>query len=990
MLFGCSQPPSDPVSLTEEQKRLHQYSLNSMQLANGLEASLFAHEPMLVNPTNIDVDHRGRIWVCEGFNYRLPLNPDKEAKPDGDRILILEDTDLDGMADKQTVFYQGHDVNAALGITVLGNKVIVSKSPDIFVLTDTDGDDQADSKEILFTGMGGIEHDHGIHAVMFGPDGKLYFNAGNDMHQMMQPDSSLVVDQAGNTVDDSGNPYRQGMAFRCNIDGSALETIGWNFRNPYELAVDSYGNIWQSDNDDDGNRGTRLNFVMEFGNYGYTDEMTGAGWRTKRTGMAEDIPLRHWHLNDPGVVPNLLQLYAGSPTGILFYEGSLLPEIYHGTMIHCEAGSNVIRSYPVNKQSAGYQAELLEIMKATDDPWFRPSDVCVAPDGSLFVSDWYDPGVGGHLVGDQQKGRVFRIAPENIQYTIPEYDFETTEGLIEALKSPNQATRYLAWTGLQQLGQAAKPALMTLFKGPDPVHSARALWLLAEINAEEAFELGSTNDNEDLQIAAIRIARQKLQPKLVEKLQQFSASPSPQIRRELALALRFETGNDAVELWTAIAQQYQGDRWLLEALGIGSDLNADACFAAWINAVGDDWNKDTNKDMVWRLRSETVLPYLSQLILESQNIEETYRYFRAFDFHRSPEKNSTIESLLSKIEIDRDAYLKIAFSHLDQDYVMKSPALKQELFAVVDSYRGTEDFLLTIQRYNLQQYNQELLDMILQANENSRQATRMLLSNEPELIGQVLNDRDEQQNSIMLAALGSVGSKQSLEMLDNYMLDTQNPAALRQQAAQYYATSWLGQNQMLDLLKDPDFPEELKKPAAGSLASSWRPAMRKEAAKYLDLPETNTTLPGINELVLMEGNAASGAQVFEKVCQSCHVVNGQGTDFGPALSEIGSKLSKEALYISILQPDAGVSFGYEGYLVTLKDGTKITGLIQSRTESEITLKQIGGTTTNYSMQQISSIEQLEHSLMTPNLHTLMDQQQLIDLVSYLEDLENPV
>jgi putative membrane-bound dehydrogenase-like protein len=978
------------MSLTEEQKRLHQYSLNSMQLANGLEASPFAHEPMLVNPTNIDVDHRGRVWVCEGFNYRLPLNPDKEAKPDGDRILILEDTDLDGVADKQTVFYQGHDVNAALGITVLGNKVIVSKSPDIFVLTDTDGDDQADSKEILFTGMGGIEHDHGIHAVMFGPDGKLYFNAGNDMHQMMRPDSSLVVDQAGNTVDDSGNPYRQGMAFRCNIDGSALETIGWNFRNPYELAVDSYGNIWQSDNDDDGNRGTRLNFVMEFGNYGYTDEMTGAGWRTKRTGMAEDIPLRHWHLNDPGVVPNLLQLYAGSPTGILFYEGSLLPEIYHGTMIHCEAGSNVVRSYPVRKQGAGYQAELLEIMKATDDPWFRPSDVCVAPDGSLFISDWYDPGVGGHLVGDQQKGRIFRIAPENIKYTIPEYDFETTEGLIEALKSPNQATRYLAWTGLQQLGQAAKPALMALFEGPDPVHSARALWLLAEINAEEAFELGSTSDNEDLQIVAIRIARQKLQPKLVEKLQQFSTSLSPQIHRELALALRFENGSDAVELWTAVARQYQGDRWLLEALGIGSDLNADACFAAWINAVGEDWNKDTNQDIVWRLRSEAALPYLSQLILESQNIEDTYRYFRAFDFHRSPEKNSTIESLLSKIEIDRDAYLKIAFSHLDQDYVLKSPALKQELFAVVDSYRGTEDFLLTIQRYSLQQYNQELLDMILQANENGRQATRMLLSNEPKLIGQVLNNRDEQQNSIMLAALGSVGSSQSLEMLETYMLDSQNPVALRQQAAQYYATSWLGQNQILKLLEDPDFPEALKKPAAGSLASSWRPAMRKEAAKYLDLPETNTTLPGINELVLMEGDAASGAQVFEKVCQSCHVVNGQGTDFGPALSEIGSKLSKEALYISILQPDAGVSFGYEGYLVTLKDGTKITGLIQSRTESEITLKQIGETSTVYAMNQVSTIEQLTNSMMTPNLHTLMEQQELIDLISYLEELDNPV
>ena len=789
---------------------------------------------------------------CEGFNYRLPLNPDKEKKSEGDRILILEDTDLDGIADTQKVFYQGNDVNAALGITVLGNKVIVSKSPSILVLTDEDGDDKADSKQILFTGMGGIEHDHGIHAVVFGPDGKLYFNAGNDMHQMMYADSTPVIDQAGNKVDDSGNPYWQGMAFRCDLDGSNLETIGWNFRNPYELTLDSYGNIWQSDNDDDGNRGTRLNFVMEFGNYGYTDEMTGAGWRTKRTGMAEEIPLRHWHLNDPGVVPNLLQLYAGSPTGILLYEGSLLPEVYQGAMIHCEAGSNVIRSYPVTKDEAGYQAELLEMMKATDDPWFRPSDVCVAPDGSLFVSDWYDPGVGGHLVGDQQKGRIFRIAPEGSGYAIPEVDFESIPGLIEALKSPNQATRYLAWTGLQQLGPPAKPALMELFHGPDPVYSARALWLLAELDPQDAFDLGRDSKDEDLQIAAIRIARQKLAPDLLEKLQQFSASTSPQINRELAIALRFENSDDAVALWVDLAQKYQGDRWLLEALGIGSDLNPDAIFEAWIDEVSDRWNEGANRDIVWRLRSDKALPYLAQLILGAQSVEATHRYFRAFDFHQSKEKNQTIESLLSKIEIDRQQYLKLAFSHLDRDYVMQSPSLQKQLLTVVEDYRGTEDFLLTIQRYNLQQYNQELLDLILQADDNRQQATRILMGNDPKLITQVLENSDELHTSAMLAALGSVGNNSSLDMLQAYMLENNNPTALRQQAAQNYATSWLGQNRMLELLEDSSFPEELRKPAAGSLAKSWRPAMRKEAAKYLDPIET-TTLPGINEIGINGG-----------------------------------------------------------------------------------------------------------------------------------------
>jgi hypothetical protein len=91
-----------------------------------------------------------------------------------------------------------------------------------------------------------------------------------------------VIDLDGNEVNSHGKPYRMGMVFRCNLDGSEVETLAWNFRNNYEVCVDSFGTVWQSDNDDDGNKGVRINYVMEYGNFGYTDEMTGAGWGAKR------------------------------------------------------------------------------------------------------------------------------------------------------------------------------------------------------------------------------------------------------------------------------------------------------------------------------------------------------------------------------------------------------------------------------------------------------------------------------------------------------------------------------------------------------------------------------------------------------------------------------------------------------------------------------------------------------------------------------------
>src|SRR5690349_23388954 len=115
----------------------------------GVEASLFASEPMLVNPADMDIDERGRIWVTEGANYRSTFQKWGILRPGGDRIVILEDTNGDGQADAQKVFYQDLTINTALGICVLGNKVIVSCSPHVFVLTDTDGDSQADRRELL-------------------------------------------------------------------------------------------------------------------------------------------------------------------------------------------------------------------------------------------------------------------------------------------------------------------------------------------------------------------------------------------------------------------------------------------------------------------------------------------------------------------------------------------------------------------------------------------------------------------------------------------------------------------------------------------------------------------------------------------------------------------------------------------------------------------------------------------------------------------------
>src|SRR5438132_2394815 len=161
------------ASQTMLSQQMRDQTTKGLKATEGLEVTLWAAEPDVINPTNMDIDSRGRIWVAEGINYRLTLGgrKRKDYRCAGDRITILEDTDGDGKADRVKVFAQDQGLRSPLGISVLGNKVIVSQSPDVIVYT-KDEQDNILKKEILLTGWRGIDHDHGVHAVVFVHDGR--------------------------------------------------------------------------------------------------------------------------------------------------------------------------------------------------------------------------------------------------------------------------------------------------------------------------------------------------------------------------------------------------------------------------------------------------------------------------------------------------------------------------------------------------------------------------------------------------------------------------------------------------------------------------------------------------------------------------------------------------------------------------------------------------------------------------------------------------
>jgi len=978
--------------LPDEQQRLAQNAIKGLQINEGLYATLFASEPMITNPTNMDIDAKGRVWICEGYNYRTKLNPGHPENPAGDRILILEDTDGDGIADTSKVFYQGPEVNSALGIAVLGNKVIVSVSPKVFIFTDTDNDDIADKKEVLFEGIGGEQHDHGIHSFTFGPDGKLYFNFGNEGDSLLDKNGNIVKDVEGVPINNSGKPYRQGMILRCNLDGSNLEVLGNNFRNNYEVAVDAFGNLWQSDNDDDGNRGVRINYVMEYGNYGYTDEMTGAGWQTSRVNMEDSIPYRHWHLNDPGVVPNLLQTGAGSPTGMLIYEGNLLPSVFHNQMIHADALPNIVRSYPVAKSGAGYTAKIVNIVEGKYDKWFRPSDVSIAPDGSLFITDWYDPGVGGHQVGDLDKGRIFRIAPPGSKYRIKAPKLDSPEEAAKALESPNLATRYLAWEKLNSWGNKAIPALEKMYKSDNPRFQARALWLLSKLpNKGRKYTLEALdNKNEDIRITAIRAARQT-DMDIIPIIEQVINDKSAQVRRTALIALRHNHAAKAPALWAQLAKQYDGnDRWYLEALGISADQQWNSFFSAWLQEVNNEWNTSAGRDIVWRARAKKALPLLKEIIEDPKiDPEKNLKFFRALDFYPDADKQLVLKALLKGNHPKQTFINAIALLQIDADKVPNAAASQQLISESLKSVKGRPEFILLVEKYQIKNRASELMDMVLSAKPEEVRVSAMnalLNTGGKELVEQKLRG-DTATASEMIKLLGLSKGKGNLDILQVLVLNDKYDPKLKALATKALGRDWKGEDRLLTLIETGRLPHEADSAAMQVLLKAYRPDVRKKAEIYFNVQTAKeSVLLPVDQLVELKGDATKGMAVFANFCNNCHLVNGKGTDFGPQLSEIGAKLAKDAIYKSIITPDAGISFGYEGYLFKLKDGKELLGYIASETPEEIELKVIGGIVHKIPVRNIQSRKAYEHSLMPTGLAAGMSQHQLVDLVEYLSKL----
>jgi putative membrane-bound dehydrogenase-like protein len=911
-------------------------SSRRLKPAPGLEATLWAVEPMLVNPTNMDIDSRGRVWVTEGLNYRLTRAGNRQFHriEEADRIKILEDTDGDGKADKVTVFAD-RIFPVPMGIAVeehhdkdgqyKGCRVFIGNSPDLLVLEDTDGDDRADKRYPLLTGFGGVDSDHGVHGMVLGLDGKLYFTHGDGCCSVQhnhseRPQNFDVIDKSGRHVSSD----QLANTLRVNRDGTQFEVICDRQRNNYETSLNSFGNIFTSDNDDDGNHGCRVIWAMDGGHYGY--HTAGSP--------------RHWGEDVPGTVPKLVGTGNGSPCGIMVYEGELLPAEYRGAILEVDAGTRQVNFFPLTRKGASFRTDY-KVFLTGDDPWFRPVDACAAPDGSVFVADWYDAGVGGHAFSDQTTGRIYRVAPKGDKSQKTKVDLTTTNGLIAALKSPNIATQDTARRLL--IDQGKQPQVGTRLRDlamrePDPIYRARGVWVWHAIEGDLAAltalaDAGVRQSDPRIRELAVRIlGRECLENGHVEYQQPDAKKPPPSlqhldillaavgdrdagVRRELILALRNLPTDLVGGALRTLATKWDGrDRWYLEALGLALEKRESSFLSQLLDGTlfgeldleraGKDGNValipyfpvdrneayivagapdlpvnalSKNLGLAWRVHRREVLPLLERIMPHL----------------KAPELQQAADDILVRLNEPETAELVADMATQSTDRARQRELLAMLASRLAEQWNAAHTRLKVLQviERSLEDPEARHLGIALAAatrDSRYRASLEVFAENEqlPEDVRvaavEALGSFRLTPNRVLDRLIASVRGKPSSnslaeaavratakfydarDFLAELLTARDYPVGLRREALRTLAQLRDGGPRILDLTRARRLPDDLRNEATTLLHMSYDRRIREQANSLLPLPKTaaGRSLPSIFELTQRTGNPEKGRDVF--------------------------------------------------------------------------------------------------------------------------------
>ena len=932
----------------------------AFNLPEGMEIQLVASDPMIAKPVQMNFDSKGRLWLVSSGMYPH-IVPGAE---ENDKVLILEDTNGDGVADKRTIFADNLHIPTA--VLPADGGAYVANSTEIIFLKDTDGDGKADQRRVVLSGFGTEDTHHIVHTFEQGPDGMLYFLQSIYIHSHLETPYGV-------------RRLMGGGIWHFRPETQRAEILSKGLINPWGFIFDEHGQTFATDG---------------AGGHGINDIFPRSVFRTS-----------------PGAKRIVDGLNPGQPKlcGLEILSGSHIPEKLRGVLIAPDFRGHRINAYRLNPEGSSYNSTRIDDFLSSSHRAFRPIDVKMGPDGALYIADWYNPIIQHGEVDfrddrrDHSRGRIWRVTfkgqpliekkdfsklsiKELLAHTISKERVHREQARNELRTRTNVLPELSAWSSRlsddfsrmqamwnhQAVNHTAVELIKSLIASDDPRYRSAALRVIYHRHTEvpgggDIVKKAINDQNGRVRLWAVSCLAQMPGPDSVPTALQALNHP---VDKTMDFAL-WSIVREHQEYWAPkfeAGKPVFGDKLphLIFAMkALGKSLSLESIFTSLDNGT---LTPTERKDAI-------------SVISQVGSANDLSRLFRL-----APKEPVILDQLVTAAQIRK----------------LQPTEGKEQLLPFLDSKKPTV-FASAAKLAGLWKFapaRNKLVTAFTQSPAKRQAAAEGLrLFGDEETIKFFLKlskeSPDEATRVIAVKELAKIAPNRAAASAVT-LLQQDKAGKDEHRLFTSFLQSARASTSLAKALEGKTLPTKIATLGLQRAGTSGRPPKDLMAAlqlsgklKPMSQQPSSADMAKLIERVRTEGDPHRGETVYRRAdlqCIACHAIGGVGSPIGPDLVSIGASAPVDYLITSLLNPNDKIKEGYHTTLVSEKNGNAHTGGLVSESDTEVVLRDYAGQMNRIARSDIKNITISPVSMMPPGLTTGLREDQFIDLVRFLSEL----